>query len=108
MKELAFAYRETVMGNGIEITDDPKIQLKIAIAQVFQSWFSKKAQTYRELLGISENWGTAVIVQAMVYGNLGTESGTGVLFTRNPYESDDRDLSRHCPFPNIKNLSKTG
>lgn len=92
MKDVAFAYREAILSNGIEISDDPKMQLKIAISQVFQSWFSKKAQTYRELLCISENWGTAVIVQAMVYGNLGTESGTGVLFTRNPYESSDKVL----------------
>ncbi|MEW6418339.1 MAG: PEP/pyruvate-binding domain-containing protein [Nitrospirota bacterium] len=90
MREVAFAYRDAVKDYGIEIIDDPKIQLDIAIAQVFQSWFSKKAQAYREILGISENWGTAVIVQAMVYGNLDTNSGTGVLFTRNPQESGDR------------------
>ncbi len=92
MKEMVFAYRKAITDHGIEITDDPKMQLKIAIKQVFESWFSKKAQTYRELLCISENWGTAVIVQAMVYGNLGTESGTGVLFTRNPHESSDKVL----------------
>jgi len=92
MREVAFAYRDTVKDNGIEIIDDPKIQLDMAITQVFQSWFSQKAQDYREILGISENWGTAVIVQAMVYGNLDTNSGTGVLFTRNPQESGDRIL----------------
>jgi pyruvate,orthophosphate dikinase len=90
MKELALAYRETVKLNGIEIVDDPKIQLQIAIEQVFKSWFSKKAQAYREILGISENWGTAVIVQAMAYGNLDISSGTGVLFTRNPHDAGDR------------------
>lgn len=90
MKELAYAYRETVKETGIEITDDPKTQLNISIAQVFKSWFSKKAQTYRELMGISEHWGTAVIVQKMVYGNLDTNSGTGVLFTRNPQDAGDR------------------
>jgi len=90
MRELALAYRETVKLKGVEITDDPKAQLQIAIEQVFKSWVSQKAQAYREIMGISENWGTAVIVQAMAYGNLDTNSGTGVLFTRNPQESGDR------------------
>lgn len=90
MRELAFAYRETIRRNGIEIIDDPKAQLQISIEQVFKSWFSKKAQAYREIMGMSENWGTAVIVQAMAYGNLDINSGTGVLFTRNPQESGDR------------------
>jgi pyruvate, orthophosphate dikinase len=90
MREVALAYRETIKANGIEIVNDPKAQLQKAIEQVFKSWYSKKAQAYREIMGISENWGTAVIVQAMVYGNLDTDSGTGVLFTRNPLESRDR------------------
>jgi pyruvate,orthophosphate dikinase len=90
MREIAFAYRDTVNGHGIEIIDDPETQLNTVISQVFESWFSKKAQAYRKILGLSENWGTAVIVQAMVYGNLDTQSGTGVVFTRNPKESGDR------------------
>ncbi len=92
MREVALAYREIIKNNGIDIIDDPKTQLHIAIEQVFNSWSSKKAQAYREIMGISENWGTAVIVQAMVYGNLDANSGTGVLFTRNPQESGDRIL----------------
>jgi pyruvate,orthophosphate dikinase len=90
MREVAFAYRDTINGHGIEIIDDPETQLNAVISQVFESWFSKKAHTYRKILGLSENWGTAVIVQAMVYGNLDTQSGTGVVFTRNPKESGDR------------------
>ena len=90
MRSLALAYRETIKSNGIEITDNPQEQLQIAIEQVFKSWFSPKAQAFREIMGISENWGTAVIVQAMAYGNLDTNSGTGVLFTRNPQESGDK------------------
>ncbi len=90
MREVAIMYRETIKDIGIEISDDPEIQLDIAIDQVFHSWFSKKAQAYREILGLSEHWGTAVIVQAMVYGNLDTNSGTGVLFTRNPQAPGDR------------------
>jgi pyruvate,orthophosphate dikinase len=90
MKEVAFSYRNAVKEHGIEITDDPRAQIRIAIDRVFRSWFSKKAQAYREILGISDNWGTAVIVQAMVYGNLDINSGTGVLFTRNPQDNADK------------------
>lgn len=90
MRDLALSYRASIMNNGIEIIDDPFAQLEIAIEQVFQSWDSKKAQAYREIMDISENWGTAVIVQSMAYGNLDTNSGTGVLFTRNPQDAADR------------------
>ncbi|MFZ5906959.1 MAG: PEP/pyruvate-binding domain-containing protein [Nitrospirota bacterium] len=90
MRELALSYRRTIMDQGIEVSDDPLTQLRTAIEQVFQSWFSKKAQAYREIMGMSENWGTAVIVQTMAYGNLDTNSGAGVLFTRNPLETGDR------------------
>jgi len=90
MKDLALAYAELVRKNGVEIHEDPMKQLQVAIEQVFSSWGSKKAQAYREIMGVSESWGTAVIVQSMVYGNLDTNSGTGVLFTRNPLEAGDR------------------
>ena len=90
MKEVALTYRDTIRSNGIDLIDDPHLQLKTVIEQVFQSWYSKKALAYREIMGVSENWGTAVIVQSMAYGNLDTSSGTGVLFTRNPQESGDR------------------
>ena len=90
MRKVAFAYRDAIKGDRIEIIDDPKIQLNTAITQVFQSWFSKKAHAFREILSLSENWGTAVIVQAMVYGNLDTNSGTGVLFTCNPQEPGNK------------------
>jgi len=90
MRRVAFAYRDAIKGDGIEIIDDPKVQLNTTITQVFQSWFSKKAHAFREILSLSENWGTAVIVQAMVYGNLDTNSGSGVLFTRNPQAPGDK------------------
>jgi pyruvate,orthophosphate dikinase len=90
MKDVALAYRNTVTENGIVVPDDPQKQLEITVAEVFESWFSRRAKTYREILGISDSWGTAVIVQTMVYGNLDTDSGTGVLFTRNPKELGDR------------------
>ncbi len=92
MKEVALAYKVAVRELGVEISEDPKTQLETAISLVFRSWNSPKAQTYRRILGISEDWGTAVIVQAMVYGNLDSSSGTGVLFTRNPRGSGDRAM----------------
>src|SRR5215813_12635734 len=59
-------------------------QLWGAIGAVFKSWHNARAKTYRRLHGIPDNWGTAVNVQAMVFGNLGESSATGVAFTRNP------------------------
>src|SRR5208337_4162542 len=92
MKAIALAYHEAITSAGIAVSDDPKIPLETAISLVFQSWDSSKAQTYRAVMGISENWGTAVIVQAMVYGNLDFDSGTGVLFTRNPRGPSDKAM----------------
>jgi pyruvate,orthophosphate dikinase len=92
MREVALAYRDTVASHGVTVSDDTKTQLDTAISLVFQSWNSQKAQTYREIMGISENWGTAVIVQAMVYGNLSSNSGSGVFFTRNPRGPSDRAM----------------
>jgi pyruvate,orthophosphate dikinase len=63
---------------------DPWTQLQGAVLAVFQSWNNKRAQTYRRLNNISDDLGTAVNIQAMVFGNLGDDSGTGVGFTRNP------------------------
>ncbi|SMF47020.1 pyruvate phosphate dikinase [Xaviernesmea oryzae] len=63
---------------------DPHVQLWGAIAAVFASWMNPRAVTYRTLHRIPEEWGTAVNVQAMVFGNLGSSSATGVAFTRNP------------------------
>ena len=66
------------------VPTDPWDQLRGAIEAVFRSWNGDKAKTYRAHEGISEALGTGVVVQAMVFGTLGDESGTGVLFTRNP------------------------
>ena len=62
----------------------PKEQLWAAIGAVFKSWTNKRARTYRKLYNIPDGWGTAVNIQAMVFGNLGNNSATGVCFTRNP------------------------
>jgi len=69
---------------GKPFPDDPDEQLWGAIGAVFGSWNSARAKTYRKLHGIPEDWGTAVNVQAMVFGNRGATSATGVAFTRDP------------------------
>jgi pyruvate,orthophosphate dikinase len=84
MKELAMDYRRAAVEHGIEIIDDPFEQLLLAVRLVMESWESGKARDYREIMGISDYWGTAVIVQAMAFGNLTETSGTGVAFTANP------------------------
>lgn len=85
MKEMALRYRRAVEERHITIYEDPWAQLQVAIRQVFQSWDSEKARQYREIMGISHSWGTAVIVQTMVFGNLGLLAGSGVVFTSHPY-----------------------
>jgi pyruvate,orthophosphate dikinase len=67
-----------------EFPQDVKEQLGAAVGAVFRSWDNERARAYRELNGIPDDWGTAVNVQAMVFGNLGSESATGVAFSRNP------------------------
>ena len=69
---------------GSEFPDDPKIQLWGGISAVFKSWTGKRAVSYRRIENIPEDWGTAVNVQTMVFGNMGDNSATGVAFTRNP------------------------
>ena len=69
---------------------DPREQLWGAIGAVFQSWSNERAEVYRKLNNIPASWGTAVNVQAMVFGNMGTSSATGVAFTRDPSNGDAR------------------
>jgi pyruvate,orthophosphate dikinase len=71
------------------VPEDPWIQLRLAIEAVFRSWDSQRAKAYREREGISADLGTAVVVQAMVFGNRGPDSATGVLFTRDPATGED-------------------
>ena len=68
----------------VDVPEDPWQQLRLAIEAVFRSWNSERARTYRRKEGIPDDLGTAVTVQAMVFGNRGSTSGTGVLFTRDP------------------------
>ncbi|NLU51332.1 MAG: pyruvate, phosphate dikinase [Clostridiaceae bacterium] len=69
---------------GEEFPQDPKVQLLEAVKAVFRSWDNPRAIYYRRMNDIPSDWGTAVNVQEMVYGNMGDDSGTGVAFTRNP------------------------
>jgi pyruvate,orthophosphate dikinase len=69
---------------GRDFPQDPQEQLFAAIGAVFGSWMNKRAITYRKLNNIPDHWGTAVNVQAMVFGNMGEDSATGVCFSRNP------------------------
>jgi len=85
MRELALKYRDKVRSKGFEPPDDPWLQLISAVEMVLDSWNTNKAKEYRRLMDVSDSWGTAVIVQAMVYGNLKADSGSGVLFTAHPY-----------------------
>ena len=85
LKSLVAAYKEKVDAElGEPFPQDPKEQLWGAIKAVFNSWMIPRAVTYRRLHGIPENWGTAVNVQAMVFGNMGEDCATGVAFTRDP------------------------
>jgi len=77
-----------VLGN--EFPDDAKVQLEGSIKAVFKSWNGKKAISYRRIEGIPDDWGTAVNVQAMVFGNMGDTSATGVAFTRNPATGENQ------------------
>ena len=85
LKELVIRFKELVKEETKrEFPDDPLEQLRMAINAVFSSWYGARAVTYRRLYNIPETWGTAVNVVAMVFGNMGETSGTGVAFTRDP------------------------
>lgn len=73
-----------------EFPDDPWKQLWGSIGAVFKSWNGKRAVSYRRIEGIPDNWGTAVNVQSMVFGNMGDTSATGVAFTRNPATGENK------------------
>jgi pyruvate,orthophosphate dikinase len=68
----------------VDFPEDPFVQLRLAVEAVFQSWYTPRANVYREMNNIPDTLGTAVNVQAMVFGNFGEDSGSGVAFTRNP------------------------
>lgn len=84
MREVAMAYKQTITDNGIKFEEDVFSQLIITINLVFESWSSERAKVYREHLEIADEWGTAVVIQQMIFGNMHHKSGTGVIFTQDP------------------------
>ena len=85
MKDLVKRFKAFYKENkGEDFPSDPKVQLMEAVKAVFRSWDNPRANVYRRMNEIPYDWGTAVNVQAMVFGNSGDKSGTGVAFTRNP------------------------
>ena len=90
-EQLIARFRERVKEeSGAPFPQDPHAQLWGAIGAVFGSWMNQRAITYRRLYGVPESWGTAVNVQAMVFGNMGETSATGVAFTRNPSTGENK------------------
>lgn len=90
LKGLCTEFKKIVKDTlGKPFPDDAMKQLEGGIKAVFQSWNGKRAIAYRQIEGIPHEWGTAVNVQAMVFGNMGDESATGVAFTRNPANGED-------------------
>jgi pyruvate,orthophosphate dikinase len=91
LKELVARFKALIRARiGRDFPTDPWEQLWGAVAAVFESWNNDRARVYRELNDIPQSWGTAVNVQAMVFGNLGNSSATGVAFTRDAGTGEDR------------------
>jgi pyruvate,orthophosphate dikinase len=97
-EQIVRAYRELIrQRTGAALPADPREQLARAIEAVFRSWENPRAIAYRQLNGIPSSWGTAVTVQAMVFGNLGSDSGTGVAFSRNPATGENALYGEFLP-----------
>ena len=91
LKDLVWEFKAAIKKRkGVNFPDDPEEQMWGAIGAVFGSWNNARAITYRRLNKIPDEWGTAVNVQSMVYGNMGDTSGTGVAFTRNPSTGENK------------------
>ena len=90
MRTIAFSYKDLLYKYRVKFEEDPFKQLIQAIIFVFKSWNNKRAQIYRKKLQVAEEWGTAVIVQEMILGNINNNSGTGVIFTKNPFEKESK------------------
>ena len=90
-KDLSEIFKDEIRSTlGADFPDDPMEQLLGAITAVFQSWSGERAINYRKIENIPNEWGTAVNVQTMVFGNMGESSATGVAFTRNPATGEDK------------------
>jgi pyruvate,orthophosphate dikinase len=98
LKYLCDEYRKKIKKVlGVSFPDDPMEQLWGSIAAVFKSWNGKRAVAYRRIEGIPDEWGTATNVQAMVFGNMGESSATGVAFTRNPATGENKFYGEWLP-----------
>jgi pyruvate,orthophosphate dikinase len=98
LRKLVHTYQEEIAARtGRPFPQDVREQLRLAVEAVFDSWFAKKATEYRRIHGVPEDWGTAVTVMAMVFGNLGESSGTGVGFTRDPRTGEARFYAEFLP-----------
>ncbi|MGN1075554.1 MAG: pyruvate, phosphate dikinase, partial [Candidatus Enteromonas sp.] len=82
---------------GEDFPQDPYVQLKEAVAAVFRSWDNPRANIYRQMNGIPYEWGTAVNVQTMVFGNMGEDCGTGVAFSRDPSTGEKKVYAEFLP-----------
>ncbi len=91
MQEITEAYKKEIKNTlGSDFPDDPSAQLWGGVEAVFKSWNGARAISYRRIENIPNEWGTAVNVQAMVFGNMGDDSATGVAFTRNPATGENQ------------------
>jgi pyruvate,orthophosphate dikinase len=91
LKSLVTLFKEAIKEQtGRNFPDDPMEQLWGAICAVFDSWMNERAILYRKMEGIPQEWGTAVNVQAMVFGNMGDSSATGVCFSRDAATGENR------------------
>ncbi|MBV8516771.1 MAG: pyruvate, phosphate dikinase [Acidobacteria bacterium] len=98
LRELVATYKKIVRDKlGKDFPQDVDEQLWGAIGAVFNSWNNQRAITYRKLNGIPDDWGTAVNVQSMVFGNMGDDCATGVAFTRNPSNGEKRFFGEYLP-----------
>ena len=116
LERLSFSYEALITSEGDEIEDDPMHQLSEAASAVYRSWMGDRALTYRRLQGYEDLKGSAVMVQAMVFGNRGTSSGSGVAFSRDPstgapdpvidvlFEAQGEDVvsGRACPITEME------
>src|SRR5438128_3936455 len=97
LKALVDSYKNIVTKSSKSFPQEPQEQLWGAIGAVFQSWNNQRAITYRKLNGIPDDWGTAVNVQSMVFGNMGDDCATGVAFTRNPSTGEKKFFGEYLP-----------
>jgi pyruvate,orthophosphate dikinase len=97
LKDLIKSYKNIVTNNSKSFPQDVQEQLWGAIGAVFLSWNNQRAITYRKLNRIPDDWGTAVNVQSMVFGNMGENSATGVAFTRNPSTGERKFFGEYLP-----------